>query len=145
LASSSESSQERRQRLNKELADVAKHLGLIGPRINEVARLSHQHKESVRYRYRRFFVTKGITIQATPNFAKLGITRLIIFAKLAPELENQAVTIFTFMNEACYLRSFTRVLPSHEYIIHVAVPKSLRNQCSDVFMRFHEAGLFTEL
>jgi len=99
----------------------------------------------VRYRYRKFFLSKGITIQATPNFAKLGITRLIILAKLAPELENQAVTIFTFMNEACYLRSFTRVLPSHEYIIHVAVPKSLKNQCGDVFRRFHDAGLFTEL
>jgi hypothetical protein len=139
-----EESQERRQRLNSELADVAKHIAEVGPSINEVARRLQQHKESVRYRYHKFFLKKGITIQATPNYSRLGFTRLIVFAKLAPELESRANALFTSLSESCYLRSFTRTIIEHEYIIHVAVPKQLKQACSAEFKRFRDAGLFTE-
>ena len=130
--------------MNDELASVAKHITQVGPRINEVARRSQQHKESVRYRYRKFFLGKGMTIQATPNYPRLGFTRLIVFAKLAPELESRATAIFTSMSESCFLRSFTRTIIEHEYIIHVAPPRHLKEECSAVFRRFLEAGLFTE-
>jgi len=130
--------------LNDELADVAKHIAQVGPRINEVARRSQQYKESVRYRYRKFFLNKGMAIQATPNYPRLGFTRLIVFAKLAPEFESWAAAIFTSMSESCYLRSFTRTILEHEYIIHVAPPKQFKEECSAVFRRFHDAGLFTE-
>ena len=129
--------------MNAQLADVAKQIAWIGPRINEVARRSQQHKESVRYRYRKFFLNKGLTIQATPNYSRLGFTRLVVFAKLAPELESRAAAIFTSMNESCYLRGFTRTIIEHEYIIHVAAPKQLKEECAAVFSRFRDAGLFT--
>lgn len=130
--------------MNDELASVAKHITQVGPRINEVARRSRQHKESVRYRYRKFFLGKGMTIQATPNYPRLGFTRLIVFAKLAPELESRATAMFTSMSESCYLRSFTRTIIEHEYIIHVAPPRQLKEECSAVFRRLRDAGLFTE-
>jgi hypothetical protein len=130
--------------MNNELVDVAKHIGRVGPRINEVARLSRQYKESVRYRYRKFFVKKGITIQATPNYLKLGFARVVIFAKLTPEFESRATDIFIMMSEICYLRGFTRTLLEHEYIIHVAVPKRLKEECASVFRGFCELGLFAE-
>jgi hypothetical protein len=98
----------------------------------------------VRYRYRKFFLNKGMTIQATPNYRRLGFTRLIVFAKLAPELESRAAAIFTLMSDSCYLRSFTRTIIEHEYIVHVAPPKHLKEECSAVFRRFRDQGLFTE-
>ena len=144
MSDSFEDSQARRQRLNDELADVAKHIAQVGPRINEVARRSQQYKESVRYRYRKFFLKKGIPIQASPNYPRLGLIRLVVLAKLAPELESRAAAIFTSMSDSCYLRSFTRTIIEHEYIIHVAVPKQLKDECSAAFKRFLDAGLFTE-
>jgi hypothetical protein len=89
-------------------------------------------------------LNKGMTIQATPNYPRLGFTRLIVFARLAPEFESWAAAIFTSMSEGCYLRSFTRSIIEHEYIIHVAAPKQLKEECSAVFLRLRDAGLFTE-
>ena len=87
---------------------------------------------------------RGITIQATPNFSKLGFTRLIIFARLAPRFESRAGAIFTMMSELCYLRGFTCSIPSQEYTIHVTVPKQLKQECASVFTGFRNAGLFTD-
>lgn len=144
MSGSAEDAQARRQRLNDELANVAKHINQVGPRINEVARRSEQYKESVRYRYRKFFLKKGVTIQATPNYQRLGFTRLVVFAKLAPEFERWADVIFTALSEGCYLRSFTRTILEREYIIHVAAPKQLKEECSAFFMILHQRGLFTK-
>jgi hypothetical protein len=144
LPRSSEAPQARRLRLNNELVNAAKHIGRVGPRINHVARLSSQHKESLRYRYHQYFLNRGITIQATPNFSKLGFTRLVIFARLAPRFESRAVAIFTILSELCYLRGFTRSIPSQEYTIHVAVPTQLKEECASAFMKFRNSGLFTD-
>lgn len=139
-------SRTQRERLNEELVEVVRHLGTLGPRrINEVARLARQHRESVRYRYHRFLVRNGISMQGTPNFSRLGFTRLVIIAKLRPDLEGRATAIFTLMSEICYLRSFTRTLLEHEYIIHVAVPKLIVHECERVFEKFRDMNLFTDL
>ncbi len=49
------------------------------------------------------------------------------------------------MCELCYLHSFTRVMLSGEYVIHVAVPSELAERCAAVYMALHESGLFKEL
>jgi hypothetical protein len=130
---------------NNDIAKLAKCIGEVGPKINEIARLTYQHKESVRYRYHKFFLDKGITIQATPSYSKLGLGRLIIYAKFADEFEPQATAILSAMSELCYLHSFTRTLLSQEYIIHVVVPKEFLAGCASLFNRFREIGLFTQL
>lgn len=145
MSGSAEDSQGRRQRLNDELVEVVKHMGQIGPRINEVARLSRQYKESVRYRYHKFFLNKGIMIQATPDFSKLGFARLIVFAKLKAELEDRAASVFTTLSETCYVRSYARTLLTHMYIIQVAVPAGLKRECEASLKKLREEGLFTEL
>jgi hypothetical protein len=134
-----------RRKLNRELVQMARWLAVVGPNINEVARLTGRFKETVRYRYHRFFLSRGITVQAIPNYAKLGFKRLVLIAKLAPACETNAESIFSAMSDLCYLRSFTRTMLTGEYIIHVAVPSELTEECAAVYMALHEAGLFTEL
>jgi hypothetical protein len=99
----------------------------------------------VRYRYHRFFLDKGIAIQAVPSYARLGFKRLIIIAKLARSSEANAESIFMELCEYCYLHSFTRVLLTGEYVIHVAVPAELAAKCTAVYQSLHESGLFTEM
>jgi hypothetical protein len=49
------------------------------------------------------------------------------------------------LSELCYLPSFTRVVLSGAYVIHVAVPAELAGRCAAVYRALQEAGLFTEL
>jgi hypothetical protein len=134
-----------RRRLNRELVQMAHCLADVGPNINEIARQTGQYKETVRYRYHRFFLDKGITVQAVPSYPKLGFKRLILIAKLARACEANARSVFTALCELCYLHGFTRVMLSGEYVIHVAVPSELAEGCATVYRTLHESGLFKEL
>jgi len=134
-----------RRRLNRELVQMAHCLAEVGPNINEIARRTGRYKETVRYRYHRFFLDKGITVQAVPNYPKLGFKRLIVVAKLARSCETNARSIFTSLCELCYLHSFTRVMLSGEYVIHVAAPSELAVRVAAVYKALHRSGLFTEL
>jgi DNA-binding Lrp family transcriptional regulator len=134
-----------RLRLNRELVQMAHCLAVVGPSINEIARQTGQFKETVRYRYHRFFLDKGITVQAAPDYPKLGFKRLIVVAKLSRSREANANSIFTCLRELCYLHSFTRVMLTGEYFIHVAVPTELAERCASVYKALHESGLFERL
>lgn len=145
MGDDSNHSESPRRRLNRELVQMAHCLAEVGPNINEIARQTGQYKETVRYRYHRFFLDKGITVQAAPSYSRLGFTRLIVVAKLARSCEANAKSIFTALRESCYLHSFTRVMLSGEYIIHVAVPSELAERCAAVYRVLNESGLFEEL
>jgi DNA-binding Lrp family transcriptional regulator len=134
-----------RQKLNGELIRMALCLAKTGPNVNEIARVTSCHKETVRYRYHRFFRERGITIQAMPNYAKLGFKRLILVLKLAPSFEHIAKDVFTALSGFCYLHSYTRVLLRGTYLVHVAVPRELADRCARVYMDLQRAGLFVEL
>ncbi len=134
-----------RRKLNDELAEMARYLAEVGPNINEIARRTGQFVETVRYRYHRFFLDRGITVQAVPNYRKLGFKRLILIAKLTPTCEANAKSIFNTLSDLCYLHGFTRVMLTGEYCIHVAVPSELAEKCAAVYRALQGAGLFTEL
>ena len=134
-----------RRRLNRELVQMAHCLAELGPNINEIARQTGQYKETVRYRYHRFFLDKGITVQAVPSYPKLGFKRLIVVAKLAQSYEANAKSVFTVLCELCYLHSFTRVMLTGEYVIHVAVPSELAERCTAVYRALRDSGIFREL
>ena len=133
------------RKLNGELVRMARCLSETGPNINEIARLTSSHKETVRYRYHKFFLERGITVQAMPSYAKLGFKRLILVAKLAPTYEPIAREIFYALGELCYLHSYTRVMLRGTYLVHVAVPGELAERCAGVYMDLQRAGLFVEL
>ena len=140
-----DSSKSRRHALNAELVLMAQQLADVGPNINEIARRLRQFKETVRYRYHRFFLDKGISLQAMLSYQKLGFKRLVLIVKLAPECEANARVIFDELNNHCYLRSFTRVMLTGEFVVHVAVPSELAVECAAVYTALQKTGLFKEL
>jgi hypothetical protein len=134
-----------RRKLNRDLVQMARIIADMGPNVNQIAETSHTFRETVRYRYHRFLLDRGITVQAVPSYAKLGFKRLILIVKLAPTCEANAKSIFSALSELCYLHSFTRVLLRGEFLVHIAVPSALAERCAGVYMDLHRAGLFTEL
>jgi hypothetical protein len=69
----------------------------------------------------------------------------VLIVRLAPTCEANARSIFNAMSDLCYLRSFTRVMLSGDFVIHVAVPSELAEGCASVYTALQKAGLFTEL
>ena len=134
-----------RKKLNDELVKMARAFAESGPSVNEVSRICSSFKETVRYRYHKFYSDRGIKIQAMPSYARLGLKRLILIARLAPSCESNARSIFNALSELCYLHSFTRVALRGTYVIHVAVPAEFQEACSAVYQDLKGAGLFTEL
>ena len=133
------------RKLNAELIRMARCLSETGPNVNEIARVTSCHKETVRYRYHRFFLERGITVQAMPSYAKLGFKRLILVAKLAPQYESIAKDIFETLADLCYLHSYTRVMLRGTYLVHVAVPGELAERCEGIYKDLQQMGLFVEL
>lgn len=134
-----------REELNEELAQMARCLTELGPEVNQVAKALGRFKETVRYRYHHFFRERGIGIQAAPNYPRLGFKRLVLVVSLAPSCEPNATSIFNTLSDLCYLHSFTRVLLTGQYIVHVAVPAELQERCVGVYRSLFEAGLFSGL
>ncbi|MGH9917372.1 MAG: hypothetical protein ACRD6W_00655 [Nitrososphaerales archaeon] len=125
---------------NEKLARIARSLTRVGPSVHDIARDTGEHPESVRYRYLNYFLKKGFAIQAIPNYAKLGFRRLVLIAKFAPEFEPHSATILVAMSDLCYLHSFSRTIFDATWIIHVAVPAELTDECVSLYTQMREMG-----
>jgi DNA-binding Lrp family transcriptional regulator len=117
----------------------------FGPNVNEMARQVGQFNETVRYRYQKYIIEKEFAIQANLNYSRLGFTRLVLLAKLAPQFVPYATAIFMAMSDLCYLKGFQRLIFDGSYILQVAVPTSLAGECAELYSTLQEMGLFAEL
>ncbi len=94
----------------------------FGPVIPEIARRMREHRETVRYWYKTL-LRRGFTIQASVNFEKLGLRRVVAIVRFSPEYDSYGEPILTAMSELCYLQSYVRTLPTRHYVVHGAVPE----------------------
>ena len=69
---------------NADLVRMTRQIMEVGPHIGEVARRTGVFKETLRYRFHKYFLQRGFVVQANLDYQKLGLKRLIIVAKLAP-------------------------------------------------------------
>src|SRR5260370_41867219 len=93
----------------------------VGPDIPLVASRMGEHKESVRYWFKKL-IKEGIVIQPSVNFEKLGLTRMVAVVDFAKEYDSQAEPILIAMSQLCYVQSFVKTLPEGHYVVHGAVP-----------------------
>ncbi|MDA4117632.1 MAG: hypothetical protein OK455_04735 [Thaumarchaeota archaeon] len=130
---------------NDDLVKMTKQIMEVGPNIDEVARRTGVFKETARYRFYRYFLQRGLVVQANLDYQKLGLKRLLIIAKLAPIFEQHSVAVMSDLNEMCYLTGFMETTLEGLFIIQVTVPAELREECSRLYWRLHEIGIFTEM
>lgn len=130
---------------NDDLVRMTKAILEVGPRIGEVARCVGIHKETVRYRFRKFFVERGLVVQANLDYQRLGFRRLIIVARLADAYERHFFPIMSALSEMCYLTGFMQTTLEGLYILHVVVPAGLRDECSRLYETLHKIGIFPEM
>jgi hypothetical protein len=71
---------------NDEKAKFVKLLTELGPQVTEIASRIHIHKETIRYWYHGL-LEQGFTVQASYNYEKLGMKRLIMLKPSCPAIK----------------------------------------------------------
>jgi DNA-binding Lrp family transcriptional regulator len=130
--------------INTKIAEFVKMVSEVGPDIPQIAKKMGEHKESVRYWFKKL-IKQGIVIQPSVNFEKLGLMRVVVVADFAREYESQAEAILIAMSQICYVQSFVKTLPEGHYIIKGTVPMESVNSWIEMMRRLGEEGLFTSL
>lgn len=132
---------ESRNNVNIRTAQLVQLLTELGPDIPEIARRLGQFKESVRYRYKEKILNKGLAIQAAPNHERLGLKRVVTVTDVGEVYRPYAATIFTAMNDLCYVIGFGKTLPQGKYVVHGSVPTEFVPAYLDFLDKLSEKGL----
>jgi DNA-binding Lrp family transcriptional regulator len=130
--------------INSKIAEFAKLVTEVGPDIPLIAKRMGEHKESVRYWFKKL-LKQGIVIQPSVNFERIGLERVVVVADFANEYESQAEPILIAMSQLCYVQAFIKTLPEGHYVIHATVPTGSVSQWVEMMRRLGEQGLFTSL
>jgi DNA-binding Lrp family transcriptional regulator len=129
---------------NSRTAEMVKLITQIGPEINEISRRLHTHKETVRYWYSGL-LRKGFTVQASYDYEKLGMKRIVMLVDLDDALKEHAQSLFIAMNNLCYVVSYEKVIPEGIYRVSASVPAELVNDYVAFVQLLKEKGLFKAL
>jgi DNA-binding Lrp family transcriptional regulator len=127
--------------INAKVAEFVKLVNEVGPDIPVIAKRMGEHKESVRYWFKKL-LKQGFVVQPSVNFERLGLTRVIAVVDFAKEYESQAEPILMAMSQLCYVQSFVKTLPEGHYVVNGAVPTEHVGQWTEMLHRLGEEGLF---
>ena len=130
--------------INVKIAKFVKQVTEVGPDVPSIAKRMGEHKESVRYWFKKL-LRQGIVMQAAVNFEGLGLTRVVAVVDFAKAYENQAEPIVIAMSQLCYVQGFIKTLPEGHYVIHAVVPMESVSQWMEMMRRIGDEGLFTVL
>jgi len=130
--------------INSKVAECVRLVTEVGPDIPLIAKRMGEHKESVRYWFKKL-LKQGMVIQPAVNYESLGLSRIVAVVDFASELEGQAEAILVAMTQLCYVQSFVRTLPEGHYIVHGVVPTEFAGQWTEMMRRLGEEGLFASV
>jgi DNA-binding Lrp family transcriptional regulator len=130
--------------VNKKKAQAIKLITELGPQVTEIASRIGVHKETVRYWYHRL-LERGFTVQASYDFEKLDMKRIVMLVDLDDALKEHAQTLFIAMNKICYVVSYERIIPEGIYRLTVSVPSEFIDEYIAFAQALQEKGLFKSL
>src|SRR5271170_4889067 len=113
--------------INAKTAEFVRLVNDVGPDIPLIAKRMGEHKESVRYWFKKL-MRQGMVIQPAINYERIGLARIVAVADFSKEYETQAEPMLIAMSKLCYVQSFIRTLPEGHYIINGTVPKQYVGQ-----------------
>ncbi|MBI4257440.1 MAG: hypothetical protein HY619_00650 [Thaumarchaeota archaeon] len=129
---------------NEKKVHLIRLLSEIGPEITEIASRIRVHKETVRYWYRGL-LERGFTIQASYDYEKLGMKRIVMLVDLDEVFREHARSLFIAMNSLCYVVSYERVIPEGIYLVTASVPAEFASEYISFAKELQTKGLFKSL
>ena len=127
---------------NLKIVQMVRAISQVGPDIPEIARQINAYKETVRYWYKEKLIKKGFAVSAMVNHSKLGLKRVMLLVELNEIFESYAPTLFTAMNELCYVVGFERTLPDGRFIVQASVPNQFVDSFKEFISTLKDLGLF---
>jgi DNA-binding Lrp family transcriptional regulator len=131
-------------RNHEKMAEMVKLIAQRGPRIDEIAREIGVYKETARYWYRSL-LKNGFTIQASCNYEKLGMKRVVVIAELTDTFREYADAIFYAMGELAYVVSFAKSLPEGYYVLNASIPVETLDSWSSFMVQLKLMGIFESI
>jgi hypothetical protein len=130
--------------INAKTAEFVKLVSEVGPDVPVIAKRMEEHKESVRYWFKKL-LKQGMVVQPSVNFEAIGLERVVVVVDFAREYEVQAEAILIAMSQLCYVSSYVKTLPEGHYLVKGTVPFEHVGQWMDMMRRLRDNGLFTSL
>ena len=92
------------------MAEMVRLITERGPRIDQISRAMGVYKETLRFWYRNL-LKDGFTVQAAPNYEKLGMKRVVMVVELGDMFESYADALMYALGDLSYVVSFAKTLP----------------------------------
>jgi hypothetical protein len=124
---------------------LVKQVTELGPDIAEISRRLGQFKESVRYRYKEKLVKRGFAIKAEPDYAALGLKRIVMKLAVSDRYAACASKVFEAMGDLCYLVAYAGTMPSGAFLAQAAVPTEFTSDFHAVVERMKDEGVFSSV
>lgn len=111
-------------------------IGSVGPRnVALISRMTGAHQETIRYKIKKRFASRGFTFQANVDFAKLGLELHWGKFRVSPLYYKSASGFFRTLNKAAYLVHFSKILPQGHHVALFALPAGTASE----YRKFLEA------
>ncbi len=115
-----------------------------GPKIDEIARLIGTYNETVRYWYKSL-LHRGLAIQASCNYERLGMRRVIVIVELGDAFKECADTVFSELGQVAYAISYAKTRDAECYISSFSVPDDCIIQWADFMLQLKKIGFFSSM
>ncbi len=106
-----------------EISLIVEAIKRVGPRnCSLISRLTGIPVETVRYKIRRQLIRKGIRVQLSVNYNKLGLVRNWVTLDFNDEYSDLAPNMLDVLSKIGYLTYYGRIVPQGNYASIIAFP-----------------------
>jgi DNA-binding Lrp family transcriptional regulator len=128
-------------RNQEKMAEMVRLITQRGPRIDEIARDIGVYKETVRYWFRAM-IKNGFTVQASCNYEKLGMKRVVGVVELGDAFKEYADAVFYVMGQLAYVIGFAKTQPEGYHVLNSSVPQECLSSWTDFMLSLKTIGIF---
>lgn len=116
-----------------------------GVDINEISRLTGQHRETVRYRYNSVLRDRGMIVEAVIDEGAFGLKPLGTKVRLADAYLSRAQQVWRLLHELAYLRTEDASLTDDYFHLRWAVPSECASEFRDFLLELQDVGVFEDM
>jgi DNA-binding Lrp family transcriptional regulator len=122
------------------MAEMVRLIAERGPRIDEIARSIGVYNETVRYWYKNM-LRRGFAIQASCNYERLGMKRVVVIAEFADIFAESADTVLTVMGQGAFVIGYAMTTPGKRHILSASVPQECLDSWTDFMLELKKVGV----
>jgi len=114
----------------------------VGPRNScAISRITGIPDNTVRYKIHNQLVQKGITVQTSVDYGKMGLTTNWVNMDFAKEYKKTAPLVLRVLSKSGYLTFFGRLLPQNSFATVIRIPREALKSYLSFLEKIVQAGV----